>query len=129
VFALLEDGAGWSRWAGAFVPRSRWKVAGDPVGGVGAVRRLGLGPLASLERIVEHDPPVRLAYVVDSWAPYRGYRAEVDLVPTTGGGTRIVWQASFTPKLPGTGPALRWMLGTIVRGFARNLARAAETRR
>ncbi len=82
--------------------------------------------MVSLERIVEHVPNLRLAYVVDSWAPYRDYRAEVDLVPTTDGGTRIVWQASFTPKLPGTTRALRWFLHRVVAGFARNLARAAD---
>ena len=101
-------------------------MPGSPPGSVGAVRRLGIGPLASLERIVEHQPGKRLSYVVDSWAPYRDYRADVDLVPTTDGGTRIVWQASFTPKVPGTGRLLRVALRGIVAGFARNLARAAE---
>jgi hypothetical protein len=108
------------------VPRSRWAVPGSPPGSVGAVRRLGIGPLASLERVVEHQPGRRLSYVVDSWAPYRHYRADVDLVPTTGGGTRIVWQASFSPKLPGTGRLLRAGLHRIVASFARNLARAAD---
>jgi hypothetical protein len=82
--------------------------------------------MMSLERIVEHVPNRRLAYVVDSWAPYRDYLAEVDLVPTTDGGTHIVWQARFSPKLPGTGPALRWFLHRVVAGFARNLAAAAD---
>lgn len=108
------------------MPRSAWAVPGDPVGGVGAVRRLGVGPLASLERIVEHRPPEHLAYVVDSWAPYRDYRAEVDLVPTTDGGTQVRWQASFEPKVPGTGPVLGWFLRRVVAGFAKRLARAAE---
>lgn len=126
MFALIEDGASWAEWAGAFVPRSRWQTPGSPVGGVGAVRRLGLGPLASLERIVEHQPPQRLSYVVDSWAPYRDYRADVDLHPTPEGGTRIVWRASFTPKVRGTGPLLRWFLRRVVAGFTRNLARAAD---
>jgi hypothetical protein len=108
------------------VPRSRWAAPGSPPGTVGAVRRLGIGPLASLERVVEHQPGRRLSYVVDSWAPYRDYRADVDLVPTAGGGTRIVWQASFSPKLPGTGRLLRAGLHGIVASFARNLARAAD---
>jgi hypothetical protein len=127
VFALLEDGSRWSDWAGPFVPRSRWEVPGVPVGGVGAVRRLGIGPLASLERVVEHVPDQRLAYVVDSWAPYRDYRAQVDLVPTTGGGTSIVWQAQFSPKVPVTGGLLRLGLRGIVAGFARRLAAAADS--
>lgn len=126
VFALLAAGDRWSDWAGPFVPRSRWQVATDPPGTVGAVRRLGLGVLGSSERIVEHEAPTRLAYVVDSWQPYRDYRAVVDLVPTTDGGTQIVWQASFAPRLPGTGRLLRAGLRRLVASFATNLARAAE---
>lgn len=124
LFARLEAGDRWSEWAGPLVPRSRWEVPGDPVGSVGAVRRLGIGPLSSLERIVEHVPGRRLVYVVDSWSPVHGYRAEVDLVPIEEGGTRILWSGSFTPKMPGTGPFFRWALKGIVSGFARNLARS-----
>ena len=127
VFALLEAGDRWSEWAGPFVPRSRWLVPGEPVGGVGAVRRLGFaGPLGSSERIVEHSPGSRLSYVVDSWQPYKDYRADVDLLPTTGGGTQIVWQSTFTPRVPGTGRLLRAGLRRLVQTFATNLARAAE---
>lgn len=129
MFALLADGARWSDWAGPFVPRSSWQVPGDPVGSVGAVRRLGIGALVSLERIVEHDPPHRLAYVVDSWSPYWGYRATVDLVPTIDGGTRILWRAGFTPKVRGTGALLQWFLSSVVGGFAGRLARAADGQR
>ena len=129
VFALLEDGSRWAQWAGPFVPRSRWQTPGSPPGTVGAVRRLGLWPFLSLERIVEHVPDARLSYVVDSWAPYRDYRADVDLHATVDGGTQITWRATFTPKLAGTGPLLRVCLGAIVKGFAKNVARAAERRR
>ncbi|MCU1600937.1 MAG: Polyketide cyclase/dehydrase [Frankiales bacterium] len=126
MFALLEAGDRWADWAGAFVPRSSWVVAGDPPGSVGAVRRLGIGPLASNETIVEHVPDTRLSYVVSSWQPYKDYRADVDLTATPDGGTRIVWQGRFVPRLPGTGALLRAGLRRLIRGFARNLARAAE---
>jgi hypothetical protein len=126
VFRLLAAGDRWSDWAGPFVPRTRWEVEGDPPGSVGAVRRLGMGALGSSERIVEHVPGRRLSYVVDSWQPYRDYRADVDLVATTEGGTRIVWQASFEPRVPGTGTLLRVALQQLVSSFARNLARAAD---
>jgi len=125
VFALLAAGDRWQEWAGPFVPRSRWQVPGDPVGGVGAVRRLGIGPLASLERITEHEPPHRLSYVVDSRAPYRDYRSVVTLEALDNGGTRIVWQSSFEPIVPGTGRLLRLLLKAIVASFARNLAKKA----
>lgn len=78
---------------------------------------------------MEHVPDRRLAYVVDSWAPYRDYRAEVDLHPSADGGTQIAWTATFTPKVRGTGSLLRVVLGAIVRGFASNLAEAADRRR
>jgi uncharacterized protein YndB with AHSA1/START domain len=126
LFALLAAGDRWSEWAGPTVPRSRWLVPGDPEGGVGAVRRLGLGLLGSSERIVEHEPPRRLAYVVDSPAPFRDYRAVVDLTGRPDGGTDVLWSASFTPVVPGTGAALRLVLRRIVAGFAERLARAAE---
>lgn len=123
---MLEAGDRWQDWAGPFVPRSRWQVPGDPVGGVGAVRRLGLGPMVSHERVVEHEAPRRLAYVVDSPAPYRDYRAEVTLAATPEGGTDIRWASSFEPIVPGTGRVLRWFLRAVVRSFARNLAQRAS---
>jgi uncharacterized protein YndB with AHSA1/START domain len=125
VFALLQAGDRWQEWAGPFVPRSRWQVPGNPVGGVGSVRRLGVGPFVSLERITEHVPGRRLAYTVDSPAPYRDYHSTVDLTPVEGGGTRIVWQSSFEPIVPGTGVVLRWFLLAVVTSFARNLAKKA----
>jgi hypothetical protein len=126
LFARLAAGDRWSEWAGLFVPRSRWQAPGNPVGGVGAVRRLGFAPLVSLERIVEHEPNRRLAYVVDSWAPFRDYRAVVDLTPLPDGGTQILWSATFEPRLPGTGRLLRWALSGIVDSFARNLAKTGS---
>jgi hypothetical protein len=125
VFALLEAGDRWQEWAGPFVPRSRWAVPGEPVGGVGAVRRLGVGPMSSLERVTLHEAPYRLGYVVDSRAPYRDYRSEVTLAPTPDGGTDITWRSTFDPIVPGTGRLLRWLLARIVGSFAKNLARKA----
>lgn len=126
VFALLADGAGWSRWAGPMVVRSWWAREGEPApGGVGAVRALGLGRIGSREEIVAYDPPRHLAYVLLSGLPVRSYRAEVRLEPA-GAGTRIVWRGAFAPRLPGTAGLLRRFLAATVGGFARRLARAAE---
>lgn len=126
VFALLADGAGWSRWAGPVVVRSWWARQGEPApGGVGAVRALGLGRVGSREEIVAYDPPRHLAYVLLSGLPVRSYRADVHLEPA-GAGTRIVWRGAFTPRLPGTAGLLRRFLLSTVGGFARRLARAAE---
>jgi uncharacterized protein YndB with AHSA1/START domain len=127
VFAVLADGSRWQEWAGPLVPRSSWAVEADPPGSVGSVRRLGLGPLASLERVVAFEPPRLVRYVVDSPSPARGYTATVELAPE-GPGTRITWSAEFEPAVPGTGGLLRATYRGIVGGFARRLARAAEVR-
>lgn len=121
VFAVLADGSGWSQWAGPLVPRSSWHVVADPPGSVGSVRRLGVGPFASLERVVEFDPPRRLVYVVDSPSPVRGYVATVELAPCEAG-TLVTWAAEFAPRVPGTGRLLRAVYRRIVAGFARRLA-------
>ena len=125
VFAVLEDAPTWQHWAGPAVPRSSWE-AGAPAGGVGAVRRLGLGPLSSREEIVEHDRPHRLAYVLRSGEGLHHYRATVDLQAQPGGGTHIVWSGGLETTVPGLGPVLLAVFRRLVGGFALRLARQAE---
>jgi len=126
VFDLLADGAGWSAWAGPMVIRSWWERQGegDP-GGVGAIRRLGLGALSSREEIVEYDAPRRLAYVWLTKFPVRDYRADVRLEPE-GSGTRIEWSGTFTPAFPGGAAVMRRFFLGAVGGFAKRLAAEAE---
>lgn len=127
VFALLADGANWASWAGPLVPASRWAREGTPPpGGVGAVRALGRFPLVDLEEIVESDPPRRHAYTITSGIPVRDYLGTVDLQPTGDGGTRIDWNASFTPSIPGTGTLLKAFSRLVVSSIANHLATAAE---
>ncbi|HET6818387.1 MAG TPA: SRPBCC family protein [Mycobacteriales bacterium] len=126
VFALLADAPGWSRWAGPMVVRSWWEREGEPPpGGVGAIRRLGIGALSSREEIVEYDAPRRLAYTWLTSFPVRDYRADVRLEPD-GTGTRIVWSGTFTPAFPGGAAVMRRFFLSTVGGFARRLAAEAE---
>jgi hypothetical protein len=78
----------------------------------------------SREEVVEYDRPNHLAYVIVSGQPVREYRADVSLLPS-GGGTDIRWEATFLPRLPGTGRLVSWYLAKIVGGLARNLAAAS----
>ena len=125
VFAVLADGSRWQDWAGPAVPRSSWDAASPP-GGLGAVRRLGLGRLSSREEIVEFDPPHRLAYVLRSGEALHHYRASVDLRAQPGGGTQLVWSGSVETAVPGLAYVLSRLFRTLVAGFARRLARYAE---
>lgn len=127
VFAVLADGAGWSRWAGPLVRYSAWEPGGpQPPGAVGSVRLLGSRALHSREEIVESRPPELLAYEVRSGWPVKDYRAEVRLEPD-GSGTRIHWSGSFDPVLPGTGALVLAVTRPMITGFARRLAAAAAS--
>ena len=125
VFALLADGAGWSRWAGPLVRYSAWAPgSAEPAGGVGSVRLLGTRALHSREEIVESRPPELLAYAVRAGWPVKDYRAEVRL-ETDGPGTLITWSGSFDALVPGTGALVLALTRPMIAGFARRLATAA----
>lgn len=129
VYALLEDGAHWSAWAGPTVTDSRWETPGDPVGGVGAIRVLGSWPLASHDEIVIHDPPRKHAYATRTALPMRDYQGEVTLDLTADGGTRIEWHVQFVAPIPWTGQPLRRFSERVVMSVARHLALAAAVAR
>jgi hypothetical protein len=128
VFALLADATVWKDWAGPLIRDSFWEREGTPPpGGVGAIKRLGAKPVYSREETVEYDPPTRYSYTILSGQPVRSYRADIDLTPVDGG-THIRWAGRFEPKVPGTGPFMRWYLGRIVAGFTKRLAAYPEKR-
>jgi carbon monoxide dehydrogenase subunit G len=94
------------------------------------VRLLRNGRVDGRDTIVELVPDRRLGYTHASSLPVKDYRATVDLEPD-GAGTRIRWQASFRPVVPGTGALLRVAIGRFLRrcaqGLADHAARAASS--
>lgn len=127
LFALEADGSRWSEWAGMLAPRSSWERQGDPApGGVGAIRLLGLRPFLVREETVEYEQDRRHVYVMRTPIPVRDYRAELVLTPRTEGGTDLVWRASFTERIPGTGPVFRAALKRAIAHLTRRLVRHAE---
>ena len=126
VFAVLADVPRWHEWAGPAVPASSYARQGaDAPGGVGAIRKLGLGPLSSREEIVVYEPPGHLAYVLLTGQGWHHYRADVHLNPLPTGGTRIVWTGCFQAPL-GLRRPLTAAFRRLVGGFARRLAARAE---
>jgi hypothetical protein len=111
VFALLADGTTWPAWS----PIASFELErpGDPPPeGPGAIRVFRRGRTVGRDQIVEVVPGRRLGYVSLSGLPVRDYRAHVDLAAAKGG-TDVRWQASFLPKVPGTG----WLLERGLRRF------------
>ena len=124
LFALLIDGETWPRWSP--IEAFELERSGDPPPeGVGAIRVFRRCRTTGRDEIVEVVPDRRLSYRSLSGLPLRDYQAHVDLEPD-GDGTTIRWQASFSPKLPGTGRllerGLRRFLCECATGLAAHVA-------
>jgi len=124
VWPLVGETARWREWA--WMTRAELVRPGtsDPEG-VGALRRFGVGPGGSREKVVEWDPPRHLTYEAVAGLPVRLYRADVDLTDVAGG-TEVRWRCQMEPVVPGTGPALAFVLRRMVSGFARRVCRYAD---
>ncbi|MDV6011251.1 SRPBCC family protein [Haloechinothrix sp. LS1_15] len=127
LFAMLSDGSRWSEWASPIVPSSTLLTEGDPApGGVGAIRKLGVGPLGLREQTVAYEQDRLHGYVITSPTPMRDYRAEVRLTPRSDGGTDIHWSGGFAELIPGSGAVLAKALESMIGRLASKLVAAAE---
>lgn len=126
VWPLVGEARRWKEWAG--FTTAELLAEGDPApDGVGALRRFGIGPGTSQEKVVAWEPPRHLAYeIVKGW-PARGYRADIDLEPLPSGGTSIRWRGRFDEKVPGTGRVLQACTHKLMARFAKRLVRHAES--
>jgi len=127
VFAILADHARYDRFDG--IRRSVLVNPGDPdPNGLGAVRRVWVGPLRFEEEITAFEPPRRLDYLIRDVKPFpfRHEGASIRLEPD-GAGTHAVWTSSFEIPIPVIGRAMdRIFQGQLKRGFAHMLERSAE---
>jgi uncharacterized protein YndB with AHSA1/START domain len=90
VWSAISDHASMGKWTGADV---RLVARGDERG-VGAVRRVRVGPVAIDEEVVYADPPRRMVYRVLRGAPMSHHRGEI-LVEPEGDGSRLTWNIRF----------------------------------
>jgi uncharacterized protein YndB with AHSA1/START domain len=124
VWPLLAEVERWKQWS--FLTRSFLLRAGAPEpDGVGALRRLAVGPFGSSEEVVAFEPPRHFSYEARRGMPARRYRAEVTLTPE-GDGTRITWAGTMDPVLPGTGALSLAYARAFVRRFVSALSRYAD---
>ncbi len=120
VWPLIGEAHRWQEWS--FLDRTELVETGDPVpDGVGALRRFTRFGIGSLERVVAWDPPHHLGYTIVKGFPVRNYRADVTCTPD-GPGTRVIWTATFDPKIAGTGHLLVLVLNRMLGGFASGVA-------
>lgn len=127
VFRRYTDHEGWSEWAG--LGRVRLVREGSPDrNGVGAVRAFALTP-GLREEVVRFEPSSVMAYRVTAGPmPFDQHHGEVRFEPE-GSGTRLIWQISLRPLLPGVGWVLERGLTLLFRRMLGRLARDLDGRR
>lgn len=121
VFGLLTDHANYKQFRG--IRDSELLREGDPApNGVGALRRVDVGPLRFQEEITHYEPPVRMDYLIRNInAPLEHEGGSIRLEPTAEG-TRAVWTSTFEVSTRGVGGLLTSVAATpIRRGFTRVL--------
>lgn len=130
IFEMVSDHGGYDRFAG--VRRAEIARPGEPApNGVGALRRVWIGPLRFDEEITAYEPPHRLDYLIREVRPLP-FRHEGGSIRLTreGEGTRAVWTSVFEIPIPLVGPALdRVFAMRLERGFSDVLERSAELAR
>ncbi|MBW2235088.1 MAG: SRPBCC family protein [Deltaproteobacteria bacterium] len=129
VFAALADHAGLARWSPFAMERLE---AGNPdPNGLGALRRVRMGPLAFDERVISWDPPHHYTYTVEKGPLVRRHRGDVQ-VRRDGDRTRVRWAIQIGLALPGAGKPTGWLLRRKVRGtldrLAGEIARSGQRR-
>ena len=124
MWDLLADVTTWPSWTG--FSETSYEREGEPSpDGVGAIRRLRMGPLRSKEQVLAFEPPTRFSYDYTGTLPFDRYVATVTLTPA-GTGTTIDWRSEFEAKWPLAGGALRLLMTFVLGDIAKRLARAAE---
>src|SRR5262245_19848965 len=106
IFAYLAEHENLAEMFGAKVKRLR---DGDVErNGVGSVRELGVGPLPPFEETVtEFVPSERIVYRITKGSLLRAHIGVMSFAPTTGGGTRFVYDIRIASVIPGVAPLVR----------------------
>lgn len=115
VFNALADHNNLSNVFG--IPVKRIKDGFDDVNGVGSVRALGIGPIATQETVVDIEPNVSIDYEITKFGgPIQNHHGRIDFMQT-GRGSRVTWTITFD-AFPVVGPVLNKVLTTaITRGL------------
>jgi uncharacterized protein YndB with AHSA1/START domain len=125
VFDLLKNGATWPDWT-IFTSYEIGQAGKEDPLGVGSVRVFKTRYSVAHERIIELQPNRRLSYELVRGLPLLDYRADVDLEPSEGGGTRIRWHSRFRPRYFGSGWFWRVVMKLTLSRVSTDLAVAAS---
>jgi uncharacterized protein YndB with AHSA1/START domain len=118
IFAHLSEHENLAAVFGAKVTRLR--DGDDERNGVGSMRRLQIGPLPPFEETVtEFVPSERIVYEITKGSPLRGHVGTMTFAPTSGGGTRFVYDIRISSPIPAIAPVVH---AALTRSIERSLA-------
>lgn len=118
VWEALTDHDAMGRWSAFAIERL---ARGTPdSNGLGALRRVRIGPLAFDERVISWDPPHRYSYTIERGPLVRRHRGDV-VLRREGDRIRVRWTIQLALKLPGAGVPTGALLAHKVRTTLRRL--------
>jgi uncharacterized protein YndB with AHSA1/START domain len=117
IYDLLADPQRWPQWLTS-ARSATWEERGS-------IRRIVVSGLTMREQIIVAERPHHHAYTILSGIPVRDHRADVRIVPRPEGSV-ITWEASFSPRIPFTGPLIWLMLRASMPTMVNALVRGAE---
>jgi uncharacterized protein YndB with AHSA1/START domain len=121
VFELIADHANYDRFRA--ITGSELVSEGDPPpNGVGAMRRIRVGPIRFEEEITAYEPSSRLDYLIVRLNLPFDHRGGTMRLSEEEGGTRVEWISTFRIPIPVVGGLQEriWAL-ILTRGFRRVL--------
>jgi uncharacterized protein YndB with AHSA1/START domain len=121
VFDLISDHAGYAQFRG--IRRAKLLRQGKPPpNGVGAIRRVLVGPIRFDEEVTTYERPARMDYLIfEVNAPFEHNGGTMQL-SEDGGGTRVEWTSEFMIPVPVVGRIQEWIWALLLRrGFRRVL--------
>ena len=127
VFEVLTDHASYSRLT-PLRKSELERVGTENPNGVGAIRRLtAVGP-PMREEVIAYQAPSRFSYTVLSGLPVRDHVGTVELAPSGGGGTKMVYAVRTQPTLPVVGFAVVAAIKQAIKGLIDGVAKESERR-
>jgi len=121
VFDVLADHANYDRFRGS--RRSELVKEGEPApNGVGALRRILIGPLRFDEEITAYERPSRLDYLIVGLNVSFDHDGGQIRLSEVAGATRVDWTSTFRIPIPVIGRVQEFAWAPILRrGFRRVL--------
>lgn len=114
VFDVLTDRNSYHRFLPIRVTQERPGV--DELQGVGAVHKLGIGPVGAREQVEVFEAPRRYEFRLLSGLPIRDHRVVVTFVEGPSG-TRVRYDMRFTPPVPVPQAVAGLVLKVALTGF------------